>query len=115
MNRLTYTLILVCFFTLSTLGGNLYTSPLKTQLRAPSVPLITSDPYLSIWSPYDELTSGNTEHWTGTEYPLLGVLRVDGKTYRFMGEDRLELSTILPMTDQKAWEGSYTFEKPHEG
>ncbi len=115
MNRLTYTLILVCFFTLSTLGGNLYTSPLKTQLRAPSVPLITSDPYLSIWSPYDELTSGNTEHWTGTEHPLLGVLRVDGKTYRFMGEDRLELSTILPMTDQKAWEGSYTFEKPHEG
>ena len=33
-------------------------------LRAPSVPIIVSDPYFSIWSPYDKLMEGSTEHWT---------------------------------------------------
>lgn len=31
-------------------------------LRAPSVPIIVSDPYFSIWSPYDKLMEGSTEH-----------------------------------------------------
>ena len=48
-------------------------------LRAPSVPIIVSDPYFSIWSPYDKLMEGSTEHWTSAKKPLLGALRVDGK------------------------------------
>ena len=54
-------------------------------LRAPSVPIIVSDPYFSIWSPYDKLMEGSTEHWTSAKKPLLGALRVDGKVYRFLG------------------------------
>ena len=43
-------------------------------LRAPSVPLLTSDPYFSVWSPADELNATTTEHWTGKKQSLIGAL-----------------------------------------
>ena len=87
----------------------------KVKLRAPSVPIITSDPYLSIWSPYNKLNEGNTEHWTGREHPIVGAIRVDGKTYRFMGKDKINLKPILPMTYTEIWEALYTVEQPADG
>ena len=87
----------------------------ETTLRAPSVPLVVSDPYFSIWSPYNKLTEGATEHWTGAEKPLLGVLRVDGKTYRFLGKDKINLVPIAPMTNVERWEASYTTSQPGSG
>lgn len=57
------------------------------QLRAPAVPLITSDPYFSIWSMTDTLTEDHTRHWTGVCQRLLGKAVIDGVSYRFMGLD----------------------------
>lgn len=84
-------------------------------LRAPSVPIIVSDPYFSIWSPYDKLMEGSTEHWTSAKKPLLGALRVDGKVYRFLGKDKINLVPIAPMTNVERWEAAYTNSQPANG
>lgn len=53
--------------------------------RAASIPLVTHDPFFSIWSPYDHLYDGATEHWCGKEQNLNGYVTVDGKRYAFLG------------------------------
>lgn len=88
----------------------------STKLRLPSVPLVVSDPYFSIWSPYDKLNDGDTRHWTNDEKPLEGLLRVDGKTYRFMGsKDKYLLESIVPMADEVRWKAQYTRTNPGAG
>lgn len=54
-------------------------------IRPPAVPLITHDPYLSCWSFSDELYADWPRHWTGSVHAMCGLIRVDGKTMRFMG------------------------------
>ena len=81
--------------------------------RPPAVPLVTSDPYLSIWSAADRLNDRNTTHWSGHEQSLLSVIRVDGHAYRIMGRDphgapplpQVSLS-VLPTTTTYQFEGA---------
>ena len=76
-----------------------YFTPYKqTALRLPSVPLLLNDPYFSFWSPYDKLTDGTTKHWDNQQKAMDGLLRVDGKVYRFMGSQRsTKLLAVAPM------------------
>lgn len=90
--------------------------PYKTSdLRLPSVPLVVSDPFFSIWSPYDVLTEGTPRHWTNDEKPLEGILRVDGTNYRFLGVKNTVLKTVVPMADEVAWKGATTRQNPGNG
>ena len=85
---------------------------LTTELRAPSYPLVTVDPYFNAWSNVNNLYDDQVRHWTEKEFPLLGALRVDGTIYRFMGVEKLPLKTILPTSHEEKWEGKYTFQQP---
>ena len=78
------------------------------RLRPPSVPLITVDPYFSVWSPADRLNSCTTEHWTGAPNTLLGTVEIDGTPYTFCGKgENCIAQTALDLT---ATVTTYTFQ-----
>ena len=70
------------------------------DFRPPSVPLVTFDPYLSIWSAADHLNDRATQHWTGRPHSLVSLLRVDGKTFRLMGPE-FNAAAALPQVGLK--------------
>jgi len=57
----------------------------EASLRPPAVPLVTHDPYFSIWSFSDGLADDWPRHWTGTVHALASMVRVDGRPFRLMG------------------------------
>lgn len=82
------------------------------KLRPPATPLITVDPYFSVWSAADTLTERDTVHWTCQPNTILGILTVDGLPYRFMGSEAAALCPALVQSgsDADALSSTYTFE-----
>jgi hypothetical protein len=85
------------------------------QMRAPSYPLLTHDPYFSIWSATDTLHASPTKHWTGSSHSLTGYAKVDGKVYRFLGKEEKVYQTVLAAADEENYQAKYTESEPGEG
>lgn len=78
------------------------------KLRPPATPLITIDPYFSIWSPSDKLNDRTAVHWTGKDNRIDGFVTIDGEILRFMD---CSYGTPMPQTkfDMDALVTSYEF------
>ncbi len=81
------------------------------QHRPPAVPLITHNPYFSVWSETDKLTDSSTRHWTGSQQAFTSFVRIDGKPFRIMG-DSPDTMAALPQTALRveATHTLYTFQ-----
>ena len=69
-----------------------------TMTRLPALPLLTTDPYFSVWAPGDFLTDADTTHWCGHKRPVRLFCTVDGKTYRLLGMDEHPAMTTKDLT-----------------
>ena len=99
------TLLFIAFASLSFLL-------VAAQQKAPAYPLITHDPYFSIWSSTDTLFSSTTRHWTGTEHSLIGMLKVDGQVYRFLGREDKPYNQVIATSDVADYIVQYTEQEP---
>ena len=57
------------------------------KLRPAAVPLITVDPFFSVWSANDALYAGKAEHWSGRPFPIMAGVYIDGKFYSMSAFD----------------------------
>lgn len=67
----------------------------EKKINPPAVPLVTSSPYYSIWSDSKHPAKGSTRHWTGAVHPLVCLIRIDGQTFRVLGDCLSEIPVMF--------------------
>ena len=79
-------------------------------MRPPSVPLVSVDPFFSVWSPADRLTDAETVHWAGAKQPISVVLEADGKCWRLCGAAPANLPALPQRSlEVRPTQSVYTF------
>ena len=88
---------------------------LSSEVRPPAAPLVTVDPYFSVWSATDRINASSTRHWTGRDQSIVGAVRVDGVTYRVLGLESPRLVPVLPTIAVEPWEAKYMTDRKPSG
>lgn len=84
---------------------------MNKNFRAPSIPLVTVDPYFSVWSPADKLYEACTVHWTNKPNEMVGLISIDGKVFSFLGKTEQCNDVITQKSlEVKPLSTIYTFE-----
>lgn len=86
---------------------------MSDNLRPGAVPLVTVDPYFSVWSTSDCLYEDTTKHWTGKPNSMVGIIWIDNSAYSFMGKvsekvEVLKQESVLvePLTSTYTFNGN---------
>lgn len=85
------------------------------DITAPAYPLVSVDPYFSIWSFTDNAYEKQTVHWTGKPQPMISAIRVDGTVYRTLGKTLPRVECILPTVSMEKWTARYTVDSKPAG
>ncbi|MBQ7194234.1 MAG: DUF4965 domain-containing protein [Bacteroidales bacterium] len=86
-----------------------------TDIRPSATPLVTVDPFLSIWSMTDELTADQTRHFCLREYPLVSAVRVDRQVYRVLGQSQPHVDVLLPSIALGQYDARYVMDRKPSG
>ena len=68
------------------------------RYRPVAVPLITVDPFFSVWSCDDALYGGPTEHWCGKPSPIMAGIYVGTNLGNCSGEGSLAMVNVTDRT-----------------
>lgn len=101
---------------LAIIGFVFFVSATYAQIhKMPAYPLVTHNPYFSIWSFSDEVQKSTTRHWSGYDQGLIAYAKVDGVQYQILGDMQLPSSPIAPVGEGGLVNCLYTFETPAAG
>lgn len=69
---------------------------LGLAFRPPAIPLLTTDPFMQTWLMGDNSTADDVRHWDAIEKQMVGLLRVDGVGYGFLGRTCHRAAVVKP-------------------